>query len=481
MPYSLYFRDTQQGTWLCPVDAAMSTDMTRQKASPRDLYKDMQHGGNCTRAHLTALLLQILLLPQHGQLTDFFGNLLKNNVESDPNWEPEKALKALKHLETYALNLYSSPWRDEFKNIKIYTGFFRLKVALYIKDAEGILRLMGYVQKPDDAMALTLAESVDRDQILEIAFMLFMLQAECDVYRQIYERVKAHGRTMAQVHECRRGIGGGVDECVKWIQSKYGQTEKPVVEQTLVNIDTNDVTQKYVPGRRTDEVSSHEIQSRVNILAGRGNVPSGHRNEGSLAAKSDGRSTSSGVYRWVQDSAVVENYTGITRAHASCATDDDNDMYAARTAEEHRMRSYDAVRTTGTSLSVKPRALSSDMPYVQAPTYVDFLARSSAGIGNTARSAVSIGSHSMDFRRNRTDDAQHLIYTGVPNLQPGGLSTGRSTDVENRRADFCMREHPDTFAAKRCSLYDNVDPSDASERATREPSAGKRGSEMTLL
>ena len=328
---------------------------------------------------------------------------------------------------------------------------------------------MGYVQKPDDAMALTLAESVDRDRLLELGYTLFMLQTECDIYRQIYERVKAHGHTIAQVHECRRAIGGGVDECVKWIRSRYGQTEKQVVDQPLlVDIDTNDAIRTHVPGRWTDAVSSREVQPRAYQLTGRGIASSGHRNDGALAAKSDAWS---GVdIGWMQRSPWQRD------------ADDDND--APMTAEEHRMLSYRAVNTTGTSLPTKPRTLASDLPYEQSPIYVEFLSRS-GGIGHTAGST---GSQSMDFRRNHADDSQHLghnpfpmSFADAPYRQPGGLTTSRSRDAVNRRADIAMRTHPDTFAANRCSLYDNVDPVDARERATREPSVGRRGPEMTLL
>ena len=340
------------------------------------------------------------------------------------------------------------------------------------------------MQKPDDAMALTLAESVDRDRLLELAFMLFILQVECDICRQIYERVKAHGHTIAQVYECRRGVGGGVDECVKWIRSRYGQNEKSVVDQPLlVDIDTDDATRTHVPGRWTDEVSSREVQPRVNPLAGRVNASSGHRNDGALAAQSDACSPSSGVDigGWITRSPWQSEHINNSR---SFSRDVDDDIYAPRTAEEHRMLSYRAVNTAGTSLPAKPRTFSTELPYEQSPNYVEFLPRS----GGTGHAAGSTGSQSMDFRRNHADDSQHLGHNPFPMSlanasyrQTGGLTTSRSRDAVSRRADIAMRAHPDTFAANRCSLYDNVDPVDVRERATREPSVGRRGPEMTLL
>ena len=114
----------------------MSTDIRQQ--APRDLYKSMQPGDRRIRTQLTALIFQLLLTPQHGQISDFFNNLLKDSLEDNPNWEPEKASKALEYLETYALNLYNSPWRGEFKNIKVsfLCGYF---VVIRIKKIEIII------------------------------------------------------------------------------------------------------------------------------------------------------------------------------------------------------------------------------------------------------------------------------------------------------------------------------------------------------
>ena len=99
--------------------AEMSTNLTRQRSSLRDQYKTMQRARTYSSAQFTALVLQFLLLPGSGKFNDYFNNLLKSSLESDPNWQPAKASKAFRHLETYALNLYNYPWRNEFKTIKV--------------------------------------------------------------------------------------------------------------------------------------------------------------------------------------------------------------------------------------------------------------------------------------------------------------------------------------------------------------------------
>ena len=97
----------------------MSMDLSRQRASLRDQYRTMLHSRTNSNAQFTALLFQFLLLPQHARFTQFFSSLLKNSLECQLDWQPEEAAKALEHLETYALNLYSYPWRSEFKTIKV--------------------------------------------------------------------------------------------------------------------------------------------------------------------------------------------------------------------------------------------------------------------------------------------------------------------------------------------------------------------------
>ena len=338
-------------------------------------------------------------------------------------------------------------------------------MALYIQDADGVLRLMGYVQKPDDAMLLTLVESVDRDQLLELAFTLSMLQVECDIYGQLYDRMHPQGHTMAQVHESRCVVGGGIDECEGWIRDRYGHSRKTVVDVTPLE------------GKRTypTDVSSHRGLRRpvVDILGRREHVPYGNS------------STAYPIAEWMKGNPIgsMSLYDTPVHAAASVWTDED-DIYAPMTADQHRMRSYFAVRPAAGSFPTFDRQ------------YVEFQ-RPPVGI---AKTAGSTGSVSMDSVRHHTDAPSlgqfpRSFAADEPCQQHDGLTTSRSRDAVNAKPESGVRTQPDTFTAKRFSFYDNVDSTDAGERAcpTRESPVGrqthtgpnvgsaKRAQEMTLL
>ena len=357
---------------------------------------------------------------------------------------------------------------------------------------------MGYVRRPDNSTVMTLRESVDRDQLLEIAFSLRLLQVECDVYRCVYDRIQPHGYTMSQVHECRGSIGGSIDECEHWIRDRYGHTRKPVDGRGLTDIDSHQWTRTR--DRRQVEAplafTRAQNHAKADVLAiRRGYLPAGgNRPDECLVARSEGLSTANqNVDAWIDDIPVdaMSLYDVPKRAPLSAWTDED-DIYTPRTAQEHQMRSVKAMRMPATFLPPKPHVQANQHQYVALP-------RPSYGNHNTFGGVASLSmgnpnsarqhSHTSSLPKNLTDDScQHSDLL---------MRTSRSREPVKLRADFGMRTQPCAVTTSRDSFYDNVDCllDVTSQRAcassepyiTRQaharPKIGpvKRGNEMTLL
>ena len=363
-----------------------------------------------------------------------------------------------------------------------------------------MLSLMGYVRRPDNVTVMMLRESVDRDQLLEIAFSLRLLQVECDVYRCVYDRVQPHGCTMSHVHECRSSVGGSVDECEHWIRDRYGHTRKPVDGRRVTEADSNPWTRTQ-DRRQVEALAFTRAQNhaKADVLARRKGYLPGENRTG-LVARSEGLSTANqDVDAWIDDIPVdaMSLYDVPRRAPLSAWTDDD-DIYTPRTVNEHQLRSVKAMRTPTASLPTKPHVQANQHQYVQLPS-PSYGTSPSYGKHNTfgGVASLSMGNHTnaqnrsntSPFPRNLTEDpCQHSDLL---------TRTSRSREPVNLRADYGRRTQPCAVTTSRDSFYDNVDslmdvnsqgacPSSEpyiSRQAHTAPKIGpvKRGNEMTLL
>ncbi|GFN77971.1 protein tamozhennic [Plakobranchus ocellatus] len=98
--------------------------------------------------------------------------------------------KAYECLEKYFLQLVEQPWKQEFKKIKLYGGFYRTRIKSVLPEPESIFRHAGYSVLLDKQL-LVLENPVQPDSLLVFAFDCRLCAELCRAITEHYEVVKS--------------------------------------------------------------------------------------------------------------------------------------------------------------------------------------------------------------------------------------------------------------------------------------------------
>ncbi|XP_046396790.1 protein tamozhennic isoform X2 [Ischnura elegans] len=98
-----------------------------------------------------------------------------------------RAASAWNALDQYAANLLSQPWRKEFREMKLYSGFYKYEVETNLIGAEVMFELMGY--RKVGAGAMSLEGPIDPDRVASVSRDALFAYVECQILCAIWGMV----------------------------------------------------------------------------------------------------------------------------------------------------------------------------------------------------------------------------------------------------------------------------------------------------
>ncbi|KAK7068834.1 spermatogenesis-associated protein 2 [Halocaridina rubra] len=166
-------------------------------------------------------------------------DVLEKSISAINEFSAYKAACAFDALAQYAANLIAQPWRREYREIKLYSGFWVHQVARHLSGAENVLSLMGYASQSghsaesgdiSNPSCLVLEGVLDPDLISRLALDCMIAYCECQVLKKISEGVREYGLTWRQILQFRQLHIGGVDVTVRHLLFTLRQRLQPPIQ-----------------------------------------------------------------------------------------------------------------------------------------------------------------------------------------------------------------------------------------------------------
>lgn len=198
------------------------------------------------RKQLEGCLKEFLCVVQHDR--KFFlpetGRVLRRSVRELPDFSAQNALVAFETISQYANNLFTKPWRKEYRTLKTYSGCFQHDIQSRLLDAEQLFLAMGYRRVSDDTFVLE--GPICPDQVTNVSRDAMAAYVECQIMKHIYAGVTAAGYscTWKDILQYRERIVGGTSRTIKEMISQLSEKRMrkeqppPVQENTYSNVAT---------------------------------------------------------------------------------------------------------------------------------------------------------------------------------------------------------------------------------------------------
>ncbi|CAL4155936.1 unnamed protein product, partial [Meganyctiphanes norvegica] len=189
------------------------------------------------RVKLENVINEYLSITPHSNKFMFYqvSDILEKSVNTTVDFTAIEAACAFDALAQYAANLLSQPWRREYREIKLYSGFWNHQVARHLVGAETILTIMGYTPVTDTSTpnrepsspTMKLEGVLDPDLISRLALDCLIAYCECQILRKISEGVQEFGLTWKQIHQFRQLHVGSVEITVRHLLFSLRQNLQP--------------------------------------------------------------------------------------------------------------------------------------------------------------------------------------------------------------------------------------------------------------
>ncbi|XP_014274409.1 uncharacterized protein tamo [Halyomorpha halys] len=107
-------------------------------------------------------------------------HILHKSAEAKENFSGYGASAAWTAIAAYAHNLLAQSWRKEFREIKVYSGYFKHNIESGLTGAELMLTLMGYRPTGDEGTYI-LEGPVDPDRVVSVSRDSLVALVECQI------------------------------------------------------------------------------------------------------------------------------------------------------------------------------------------------------------------------------------------------------------------------------------------------------------
>ncbi|XP_004526390.2 protein tamozhennic [Ceratitis capitata] len=163
------------------------------------------------------------------------GHVLRKSVREMDEFSAYKAIIGFRSISQYANNLFTKPWRKEFRVLKMYSGFYQHEIKSNLCDAERLFEAMGYRQVSEEILVLD--GPICPDQVTNVSRDAMAAYVECQIMEHIYAGLIAMGLTCSwqDVFHYREKFIGGISQTIKSLA--YAIQEKQSRKEKLINTD----------------------------------------------------------------------------------------------------------------------------------------------------------------------------------------------------------------------------------------------------
>ncbi|XP_058828672.1 protein tamozhennic-like isoform X2 [Topomyia yanbarensis] len=141
------------------------------------------------RSKLEDLILEYLCIFPHSR--KFFHvetvHVLKSSIAKLEDFSAYKASLGFEAISQYANNLFTKPWRKEYKTVKMYSGFYRHEIAANLVGAEVLFEQMGYRVLPNQT--LVFEGAICPDRVTNVSRDAITANVECQIMKEIYNQL----------------------------------------------------------------------------------------------------------------------------------------------------------------------------------------------------------------------------------------------------------------------------------------------------
>ncbi|XP_034475874.1 protein tamozhennic [Drosophila innubila] len=169
------------------------------------------------RKKLEVCLKEFLCVVSHDR--KFFlpetGQVLRNTVCELNEFTAQNAIVGFEAISQYANNLFTKPWRKEFRMLKTYSGSYQHEVESNLIDADRLFLAMGYHRIAEDTFVLE--GPICPDQVTNVSRDAMIAYVECQIMKHIYAGLSAAGFSCSwqDIFHYRERHVGGVTQTIK--------------------------------------------------------------------------------------------------------------------------------------------------------------------------------------------------------------------------------------------------------------------------
>ncbi|XP_055687359.1 protein tamozhennic [Lutzomyia longipalpis] len=143
------------------------------------------------RQKLEECLKDFLCLVPHSRkfLLPVTAYVLQKSILQADDSSAYKASIGFESISQYANNLFTKPWRKEYRVIKMYSGFYYHEIQSNLVESEKIFEAMGYKILPN--RTLILDGPICPDQVTNVSRDALAAFVECQILKQIFSGLTA--------------------------------------------------------------------------------------------------------------------------------------------------------------------------------------------------------------------------------------------------------------------------------------------------
>lgn len=160
--------------------------------------------------------------------------VFKNTVLQMKEFSVVKMLNGFESISQYANNLFTKPWRKEYRTIKMYSGFFIHEINSNLVDSEELFIAMGYKRTANNELVLD--GEICPDQVMNMSRDAMTAYTECKILNRIYSELTSTYKiscTWADVFNYREQHTGGVTDTIEAIRNSIQQRNVCVREKQM--------------------------------------------------------------------------------------------------------------------------------------------------------------------------------------------------------------------------------------------------------
>lgn len=178
------------------------------------------------REKLESYIKEYLCIAPHDKKFSFreTAEILHRSASTKDNFSGYRASVAWRAIGKYADNLVAQPWRKEYRDIKLYCGFYKHEIEESLVGAELMFEAMGYRHAGHSTM--TLPDVLDPDRVTSVSKDAIVAYVECQILKQIWETLSSHYNfTWLEILEFRENHTGTPDQAIRALTYKYRQRQ----------------------------------------------------------------------------------------------------------------------------------------------------------------------------------------------------------------------------------------------------------------